>query len=298
MKVEGKVDVFLVGAPKTSTSTIFRYLTNREEFFESLDKEPHFFSCSRPKQKSRSYKTIDEYMNLFEDAEDHQLLIDASTSYFSDRTSPARIAAHNHAAKIIIPLRHPVDRAYSQYCHNFRDCLVEKDFEYYFRDFMNDEYGFSSFDLDFFGQSFYAASVERFLDMFPRDQILFVFQEVLRDDPETFYRHLCSFLEIEYQQNKDQRHYNKTGIHSNNLIRIVFAEDHFVRRLLRSLALRHLPFKHFSAIARWRRSIVEDHLKPGSGVGDQIRGDLLHIYKKDIELLEDLVGCELNGYRH
>ena len=81
-----KVDFFIVGAPKSATTSLFHYLGQHEEISMSTIKEPDFFShVELTKQKlyykSKPISDINTYHNLFLTNKKSQLLGEASVSY-------------------------------------------------------------------------------------------------------------------------------------------------------------------------------------------------------------------------
>jgi hypothetical protein len=116
----------IVGAPKCGTTSLYRYLQQHPRVFMPENKEPRFF-CDYPvasfefgtKQFHPSVVTApDEYLGLFRDAPPGAILGEASTDYLSCPGVAERLHAWNPDAKIIVMLRDPIDRAYSEYQHS------------------------------------------------------------------------------------------------------------------------------------------------------------------------------------
>ena len=66
-----KVDFFIVGAPKSGTTSLYHYLDQHSDINMSIVKEPNYFSAEELKRQDLYYKAkiisvIDEYNNLFE----------------------------------------------------------------------------------------------------------------------------------------------------------------------------------------------------------------------------------------
>ena len=116
----------IVGAPKCGTTSLYRYLQQHPGVFMPQNKEPRFF-CDYPvasfqfgtKQFHPSIVTApNEYLGLFCDAPPGAILGEASTDYLSCPGVAERLHAWNPDAKIIVMLRDPIDRAYSEYQHS------------------------------------------------------------------------------------------------------------------------------------------------------------------------------------
>ncbi len=141
-------------------------------------KEPHFFSQIEPAPERKAFfphvTDEDEYLALFEGATTEELLGEASTSYLWDRQAAERIKRVVPEARILIVLRDPVDRAYSQYWNDVREGIDRRSF---LEALVEEQrsgpgaWGVSSLYIDC-GR--YADQVERYLDRFgARVQVLF-----------------------------------------------------------------------------------------------------------------------------
>jgi hypothetical protein len=108
-----KVEVFVIGAPKCATDAISRAIALHPQIAFCDVKEPRFFS-----HDGCFSQGIDWYHGFFGDAPG--LRAEASTSYgeaWQDRhrISADRIHAYNPSARIIYCVRHPLQRAVSEW---------------------------------------------------------------------------------------------------------------------------------------------------------------------------------------
>jgi hypothetical protein len=78
-------NLFVVGAAKCGTTSVYRYLNSHPAIFMSARKEPHHFSRLRtiPELQPRLRQVLDDeaYLNLFAGARDEMWRGEASTSY-------------------------------------------------------------------------------------------------------------------------------------------------------------------------------------------------------------------------
>lgn len=120
-----KPNLFIVGARKTGSTSLYHYLKQHPEIFMSPVKEPHFFSQNL-KYHIHLYHTEKEYLSLFEGAKDEKILGEVSTSYLDTKQTPIEISKFNPNVKIIIILRNPVELVHSMhYEFFFRGRAVE-----------------------------------------------------------------------------------------------------------------------------------------------------------------------------
>ena len=114
---------FIVGAPRTATTSRYMHLQGHPDIFMPAFKEPHFFSdideegeCATSFVKSLApFQSQQAYLELFAAAGTKPAVGEASAGYRYDKLAPSRIDEQVPDAKIIIILRDPVQRAYSHY---------------------------------------------------------------------------------------------------------------------------------------------------------------------------------------
>ena len=106
-------NLFIIGAPKCGTTSLYFYLSQHPDIFLSELKEPHFFNVEN-KIHYRE-RTKEEYLNLFHEAKHQKYIGEGSTQYLISKVTAGRIKALSPNAKIIIALRRPVDLLQSVY---------------------------------------------------------------------------------------------------------------------------------------------------------------------------------------
>jgi hypothetical protein len=178
-------NLFLVGAAKAGTTSLYAELARHPAVFMAPMKEPHFFSRIEPSPQWKDFfpyiSDEDEYLALFEGATDEQVLGEASTSYLWDTRAAERIRRTVGEASILIMLRDPVDRAYSQYWNDVREGLEKRPFLEALREeqrFGPRRWGVSSLYIDC-GR--YADQVARYLDRFGSRVHVLLFEDFVAD---------------------------------------------------------------------------------------------------------------------
>ena len=108
-----KPNLFIVGAAKAGTTTLYSYLEKHTQVYmpkDELYKEPAFFSTKGEKMG------YEKYIDIFKSSTDrHKYIGESSTAYLTDSSSAQNLYDYNQGSKIIIILRNPVNRAYSLY---------------------------------------------------------------------------------------------------------------------------------------------------------------------------------------
>jgi len=107
--------LLIPGAPKSGTTALHAALATHPQICMSRPKEPWFFFGDRFEGGAARHNA------LFAHAEDGvRVFGESSQGYFADPQSTSRIAESLDTPKIILLLRHPVERALSQYRYDVR----------------------------------------------------------------------------------------------------------------------------------------------------------------------------------
>jgi hypothetical protein len=277
-------NLFLVGAAKSGTTSLYRELAAHPSIFMSPMKEPHFFSQIEPAPGWEAFfphvSTEDKYLALFEGARGEELVGEASTSYLWDRQAADRIKRVVPQARILIMLRDPVDRAYSHYWNDVREGFEKRSF----LDALAEErrrsepgaWGASSLYIDC-GR--YAHQVARYLDRFG-DAVLVTFLEDYVKDKEGTISSIHSFLGVgPVASGPPLRRMNSISLPRNRLGGALLASGG-VRRLVRATVPRRLRSK-------LRGALLEEASPPP--MDPSAAALLAEIYRPEVEPLADLL---------
>jgi hypothetical protein len=180
----------IAGEMKCGTTAIARYLAAHPDVFVAPRKEVHFFD-------RRFAKGMDWYLAHFLGAGSRSIIGEATAHYFYDPDAPRNISATFPGMKLIVMLRNPVDRAYSQYWHartrgyerlSFEDALEAEQARLKSSNPM-DRWRHSYVD-----RGWYMAHLSRNLEHFDRSAICVVISEDLRARPGQMLKRVFEFL--------------------------------------------------------------------------------------------------------
>jgi hypothetical protein len=176
-------DFVIIGAMKSATTSLFRWLDEQPETVMAHPKETRFFSdlwSNGPVW----------YAQKFEGAKPEQLLGEASQNY----TDPvyAKDAAERMAdlipdARLIYIVRHPVERIRSHYRHEVQRRRESRTLLEAISDPGN----------PYLGQSSYAMCLQPYIDRFSREQILVVRFEDLVRPPAPAWSEVLRYLSLD-----------------------------------------------------------------------------------------------------
>lgn len=174
-----KVDFIGIGAQKCASTWIHRVLLDHPEAAAYPGKEIDFFST----YYDRGYQWYERQLGEISRV---KAVGEISTSYFANSEVAARVARYNPEMRIVLSLRDPIERAYSNHLHEVR-------LEHFTGQHLDFESGLANNPM-YLDQSQYAKHLARWLDVFSCDQLLVLFQEDIRDQPQAQARKLYRFL--------------------------------------------------------------------------------------------------------
>lgn len=172
-------DFVIIGAAKAATTWIANQLRARPDVFIP-GPEPHYFS--------REYVRGERWYGAwFEDSHADQLVGEKSADYLADPQVAERIVRLVPDAQIVVQLRNPVDRAYSDYCMLFRRGTVDGEIQKFLGSQDNPQ-------PRFLNDGLYNQHLRRFLDYFPTENVKIILYEDIRTTPENAVRNVNTFL--------------------------------------------------------------------------------------------------------
>ena len=172
----------LIGAMKSGTTTLHWYLREHPDVFMATPKEPNFFN-------DHWHRGLGWYERLFARAGAAAARGEASVRYASypaDPECPSRMASVIPDVRLLYVVRDPIDRMRSHYLHEVAALRERRPVERALRE--NPIY------LDL---SRYATQLERYLDHFPREQLLVVRAEDLFTDPSVVLPGVYDFIGVD-----------------------------------------------------------------------------------------------------
>lgn len=186
---------FIVGTPKSGTTSLFHYLQEHPEVFLPELKEPHFFSC--PEVKNTYYKTKivdskEEYLDLYQETESYKAVGDLSSSYLFNKETPKRIHQFNPYAKIIIVLRNPVERALSHYLMDVNLGYINVSLS----KVINNKDTFKQHYQEYIELGFYEQQIRAYTKQFPDSQIKVVLSDTLYANTAETLKDIYSFINV------------------------------------------------------------------------------------------------------
>ena len=289
------VDFVGLGAARCGTSWTANVLRAHPDICISEPKEVRYFNryempvgSQRGKLNPNFDRNIDWYLRRFSHAKQGQILGEFSPVYLADMSSASRLHDELPAAKLIVCLRNPVDRAFSFYkSHRGIGLIPEISFE----ETLECEPAYVSTGM-------YAQQLRRFLKFFDRNQIHVLIFEDLISDPSGGFRKLFSFLEVDqnFTPNYGSFDTNESAKWRSKRIHKAafktsqwFIDNGFsgVLALLRSAGAHKL----FNSLNAATAQLKELRLRP------ETRSRLTEIFSSDVADLESILGQQIIAWR-
>lgn len=215
----------IIGAAKAGTTSLYKYLAQHPQIYMSPIKEPNFFALEGREVDFcgpgdnlyiRQFSVTDSpaYATLFEDVSSEVAVGEASPLYLYSPVAPSRICSYAPGMKLIVVLRHPVERAYSAFLHLLRDkreplgnfaCALGAETERIRRNWEHIWH--------YQQMGFYAAQLERYYRHFSPEQIRVYLYDTLQEEPLEVIADILHFLGVDETFTPDiSVRYNAPGI--------------------------------------------------------------------------------------
>ena len=300
-----KPNLFIVGHPRTGTSSLNDYLNEHYEIFMSPIKEPNYFSKDFHAESDRfhkkrlyfPYRTEERYLKLYAKWGSEKIAGEASATMLYSKVSAQEMWNFNPKAKIILTLREPVQFLFSY--HSTAIFLLGEtvtDFQ-------------QALDLEgerkkgrFLGKRVilpswlfysefikYSEQIKRFLSFFKPDQIKINIFDDFKRDPGQTYRDILEFLNVDPHFITDFPVVNpyKKDVRWPRLKYYVIDSPLF-RKIQRSL----FSYETYARLGRYYTKIAMTNT-PKIRLEDQLRKKLMSFFKEEVIKISELLDRDL-----
>ena len=233
-----KLPNFLVaGFPKCGSTSLYYYLQEHPEVFLPKQKELHYFTydiISEQKAgkgdveiKKFHVGNLEDYQQCYVEVDNELAIGDVSPSYANyEEAIPKIKKTLGEQPKIVVTLRDPIQRAYSNYLHlvreereslDFYDALIEEE--------NRKSMGYADFWYYTFNSQYYE-KIKRLKEHFENVYVI-TFEEFLQN-PELGMRELFQFLEVDPDFVPENLHtkFNPGGVYRKNPVtRFIFSQN-------------------------------------------------------------------------
>ena len=273
-------NLFIVGVAKAGTTVLANYLSQHPDIFMSKVKEPDFFSNREINEAKLYYKTKPlnnegKYLSLFKQVSHEKWIGEASVSYFFYKACAERIKLYSPESKIILIVRHPIDRAYSHYLMDKRLGFVKADFE----DIVKKPTSHEKHYDQYIQQGFYSQKIEEYQNQFGENLLILPWQGNLELSLKKIF-HFLNIAPIEVTEVEA----NKSMLPKNDFLQRIYSNG-----MIRKGIGKVLPVQLIQNIKS--KAFVKQDVK----LSDEMHENLEKIYHADIKKTQELVGFTLKS---
>jgi len=282
---------FIVGAAKAGTTSLYSHLSQTRGVFMSPVKEPRYFNSNLPESQGGRNTTLrirdkKKYLKLFQDVENEKAIGEASHTYLTDPESPKLIHENVPDSHIVIILRDPIERAFSQYLMRKSNGQEKRTFHKLIDETINKrKQGIKEFDICL-DRGLYYEQVKRYIDTFGKNKVkVLIFEEFIKEPRKTV-NEVLEFLNVDSEAPEQipEADKNPYGVPRNKASQII----------MQSNSLWELSRKIIPQSIRWKLKqnlLVKHEKKPE--ISKDGRLILEKFYRSDVEKLQELLHRKL-----
>lgn len=293
-------DFLVIGAPKAGSTAVHEALVQHPQLFLSTPKEPKFFLTGGARPRRDQHRgpgdahsarewiwSRERYERLFDAAPAGSLRGESTPFYLWSKAAHVRIRQTVPNAKLIAVIRDPVDRAYSNWTHLWCDGLeTEPDFVTACRkERERIAAGYAPF-WRYLELGRYGEQLEHLFRVFPREQVHVLRYKEFVDEPARAIDSICEFLGVATGMVASVPHSNPSG----------WADDGPANTVLRGIVRGGAVLGSYAPPQVWRRAhapLIRALRRDKTNrphLHTEQRRELVGHFRKDIELLESLLG--------
>lgn len=257
---QGHQYLLIGGAPKSATTSIFRYLADHPQTCPAYQKETYFFAREFDFGKDNKHEdTLNAFSTYFKHCDPGYLRVEATPYTLYAKDAPQKIKALLPNVLMLFVLREPVDRFVSDYYfhvqreHPYVQDTIQEFVEYQFRS----RGGITNL----LELGCYVDYLRPFFDTIGRDNVHIMFYENFRADPEMEMLKLCGALGLDdkFYSNYQFVTYNRTiNKRYSKLNKIVMGLEPVVVNVRKSVIHWHKVHKIFEQIVRTGNSVYHN----------------------------------------
>ncbi|WP_457642398.1 sulfotransferase family protein [Persephonella sp.] len=300
-------DFFLIGAGKSGTTSLAKYISQHPQIYIPEEKELHYFLFAEnpPIYYDRHIMgpvliyNLEDYLTYFQNAK-AKICGDCSVSYMYSEgykqviKNIKRIYPNQSWMKLkfIAILRNPIERAFSQYITRLVD---EEDKPFVKACFSWEERKRKGWSIayDYLGFSFYYKPIKAYIEEFGKENVKIYLYEDLKGKPKWVIKDIFEFLGVDssFTPQNLGKHYNVSAVPKSK------AHDLFYK-----LFVKYNPIKYpLKAILsenikdNLRKNVRKVFMKKPQLTKEE-REMLKPIFREDILKLQDLIGRDLSHW--
>jgi Sulfotransferase domain len=270
-----------IGTSKAGSTWLFNALAVHPEVFLASNKGLYYFD-------THFEKGTDWYLGHFAGAGDRPAAGEISHSYLSSPEAAARIEQLNPGMRLLVCLREPVDRAFSDYLDLLKNGQFDGSFDAALEQFPR-----------LVDRGRYATHLRRYLEHFPRESLCVQLFDDLKEDARAYADTVFDFLgvtRVELPASALKSRMPAGRPRNAGLAAAAKAASRTVKRL----GLRRLRSRVKRSVAL-RQALYQPYAADRPTVDPAAAARLRQVFAPEVEALDVLLGLPVSerwGYRH
>jgi hypothetical protein len=200
------VNFIICGTQKGGTTALDAYLREHPEVCMANIKEAHYFDDE--KHFSKGHPDYAKYHAFFSPRKNHKVLGETTPIYMYWPTSLKRIFEYNPKMKLIIILRNPIDRAHSHWnMHrsknvetlSFGEAIATE------KERCSEPLSYEHRKFSYVDRGHYLDQLRRIWEYFPKENVLVLKSEDLKQNPNTTLNQVATLLGISEFKNTQSK---------------------------------------------------------------------------------------------
>ncbi len=211
---------YILGAPRSATTSVARYLDKHPDIAVSRPKEPMFHATDLA--DDRAVRDPGRYSAIFDGHTDRDHRVEASPWYLYSRDAASSIAALTPDAKFIVQLRDPSHYIVSLHRHHtFLGYEQEPDLETAVFGEHRPASGDFRTHIDYLDTARFGEQVARYLELFDRSRFHVVRLDAIERDPQAVHLAILRFLGAAETPLDEYVHLNQARKHRSSVLQHV-----------------------------------------------------------------------------
>lgn len=276
-----KLDLIIIGAQKSGTTSLNNYLRQHPDISGHSSLEFAYFADDDEYSKGYEH-AANEYL----DKKIAKVRIAKNVTISFREEALKRLKEHNPHAKIVLILREPVSRAYSEYTMAVMDGWMKRSFSE-FHEILDHQNTTDPIYQCFIPNGFYASQIKLALKYFPEKNVrIFLFDD-LKKDPIRICDHIFKWLNISSFSITPEVHNRSVQPRSMRLASLTHRfrkKNNPLKKALKAL----LPRPYFE---RFSNSVMKANASNASfpALSEELKVKLVDHYRPSIKELVELI---------
>jgi len=289
----------IVGVQKAGTTSIYNYLKQHPQVYVSPVKEPNFlerdweqFYAEGGERKASRIDTFEKYQALFAGVTDELAIGEASANcLFHYEQSIPCIQRYVPNAQLLFVLRHPAERAHSDYLMHLRDCVGAEQPRSLSEQIR--EKAASSFIIR---KGYYYQGIQAFMEAFGANQVSVFLHDDLKKSAQDFMRDLYQVIGVDADFEADVSQRSQTAqVPKNAAVNSFLKTQNPVRSAVASGLKLVMPTEARQKL-RNRLIKLNSSGKEVAPLTPEDRAALVNLYREDVLQLQDLLNRDLSAW--